>query len=119
LQGLPGNFGRVTHAQAMAERVRAWLIPASSEHQGQIVVPPEFRDAWTTTVREWDWQSPAIRERNISAIQSHYRADPEVQAGLPPALAVDWCREGRPEPSAWIEARLESILAEEGHRSVA
>ena len=42
-----------------------------------------------------------------------------IAAGLPPGLALDWCRAGRPDPSAWIEEKLDAILSEERHRSVA
>ena len=99
--------------------MRAWLIPSSSEQPRGDIAPPQLLDAWTASVREWDWQSPATRARNVGAIQRHYDVDREVAAGLPPGLARDWCREGRPEPSSWIEAKLESILSVEAHRSVA
>lgn len=79
----------------------------------------ELLAAWTATVREWDWQSPATRERNVGVIQRHYHVDQDIAAGLPPGLAHDWSRAGRPEPATWIEARLESLLSEEDRRSVA
>jgi hypothetical protein len=104
---------------AMGMRTRAWLIPASSEQSRTAAVPPPLLEAWTAMVREWDWQSPAIRERNMGVIQRHYQVDHEVVAGLPPALALEWCRAGRPEPSMWIEAKLEALLSEVSHRSVA
>jgi hypothetical protein len=103
----------------MGVKLRAWLIPVSSDQSRRDGVPPQLLDAWTATLREWDWQSPATRERNVSAIQSHYHVDQEVAAGLPPGLARDWCKEGRPEPATWIEAKLEAILSEDAHRSVA
>jgi hypothetical protein len=103
----------------MGMRTRAWLIPASSDQSRTAAVPPQLLEAWTATVREWDWQSPATRERNVGVIQRHYRVDREVVAVLPRALALDWCRAGRPEPSGWIEAKLESILSAGRHRSVA
>jgi hypothetical protein len=103
----------------MGVKLRAWLIPVSSEQSRRAVVPPQLLDAWTATLREWDWQSPATRDRNVRTIQRHYHVDKEVAAGVPPGLARDWCREGCPEPSAWIEAKLEAILSEDAHRSVA
>lgn len=103
----------------MGVRTSAWLIPASSDQSRSAAVPPQLLDAWTATVREWDWQSPGIRERNVGVIQRHYRVDREVVAGLPPALALEWCRSGRPDPSAWLEAKLESLLSEGSERSVA
>jgi hypothetical protein len=103
----------------MGVRTRAWLIHASSDQSRSAAVPPQLLAAWTAAVREWDWQSPATRERNAGLLQRHYRVERETVAGLPPALALDWCRAGRPEPSAWIGAKLESLLSEESHRSVA
>ncbi len=103
----------------MGVKLRAWLIPVSTEQSRRDAVPPQLLDAWTASVREWDWQSPATRERNISAMQSHYHVDQEISAGLPPGLARDWCNAGRPEPATWIEAKLEAILTEDAHRSVA
>lgn len=99
--------------------VRAWLIPVSIETSRSADAPPQLLEAWAATVREWDWKGPATRERNVTAILSHYHLARELAAGVPPGLALDWCREGRPEASAWIEAKLESILSEESHRSVA
>ena len=103
----------------MGLKTLAWLIPTSSEQSHPAPVPSQLLEAWTATVREWDWQSPATRDRNMGAIRRHYQVDREVAAGIPPALVLDWCRSGRPEPSAWIEAKLEALLSEESHRSVA
>ena len=103
----------------MGLKSRSWLIPSSSEQSRGDLVPPQLLEAWTAIVREWDWQSPATCERNLGAIRQHYHVDREVAAVLPPGLAGDWCRAGRPEPSAWIEATLDSILSDEGRRSVA
>ncbi len=80
----------------MGVKLRAWLIPVSAEQSRRDGVPAQFLDAWTATVREWDWQSPATRERNVSTIQNHYHVDQEVAAGLPPGLARDWCKRGSP-----------------------
>ncbi|HVC05143.1 MAG TPA: hypothetical protein VND88_10745 [Candidatus Acidoferrales bacterium] len=103
----------------MGVKTRAWLIPASSEQSRGNRVPPQLLDAWTAIVGEWDWLSPAIRERNVGLIQRHYHDDRDVAAWLPSGLVRDWSRDGSPEPSTWIEAKLESILSDEGHRSVA
>jgi hypothetical protein len=103
----------------MGVKLRAWLIPVSSDQSRRDVVPPQLLAAWTATLREWDWQSPATRERNVRTILSHYHVKEEVVAELPPGLVRDWSKEGRPEPSTWIEAKLEAIVAEDEHRSVA
>jgi hypothetical protein len=103
----------------MSVKVRAWLIPVPGDESRKADVPPQLLEAWAAAVREWDWQGPATRERNVSLIQRHYHFDREAPAGLPPRLAVVWCRAGRPEPSAWIEATLNSLLSKEQHRSVA
>jgi hypothetical protein len=103
----------------MSLRVRAWLIPVDGDKSRQVDVPPQLLEAWASAIREWDWQGPAMRERNVSLIQRHYDFDRGAPAGLPPQLALDWCRAGRPEPSAWIEATLASLLSEGRHRSVA
>ena len=103
----------------MGVKTRAWLIPASSEQSRGYPAPPQLLEAWTASVHEWDWQSPATCERNVSLIQRHYHDEREVATCLPPGLLRDWSRDGRPEPRAWIEAKLESILTDEDHRSVA
>jgi hypothetical protein len=119
LHRFSGTFGPVVQAQGVGAKQRAWLIPVSSEQPRSPGVPTQLLEAWTATVREWDWQGPATRERNVNAILSHYHVDRDAVTGVPPGLAADWCREGRPEPSAWIEAKLDAILSEESRRSVA
>jgi hypothetical protein len=109
----------VGHADNKTVKVRAWLNPVVSEESLAIHIPRQLLEAWRATVQEWDWKGPATRDRNVGVIQRHYHVDQEVAAGLPPGLALDWCRAGRPDPSAWIEEKLDAILSEERHRSVA
>ena len=82
-------------------------------------VPKPLRQAWNAALREWDWRGPATLDRNMGAVRRYYRVG-KGNSDVPPAgLTEDWRRDRWPDPTQWIEAKLEAILGDQRQGDVA
>jgi hypothetical protein len=69
---------------------------------GAIVVP--FFHAWVEALQEWDWQGRTTLELNLHAFNVRYN---------------EWHGDGCPDPAAWIEAKLATMLHEQRPHALA
>jgi hypothetical protein len=69
-----------------------------------------FLHAWVEALQVWDWQGRTRLDLNLRAFDLRYNVDWQ-NAVIPPwRLVSEWHDDGRPEPAAWIEAKLAIML---------
>lgn len=93
--------------------------PQATGDEPSCDVPKPLRQAWNAALREWDWRGPATLDRNMGAVRRYYRVG-KGNSDVPPAgLTEDWRRDRWPDPTQWIEAKLEAILGDQRQGDVA